>query len=602
MRMQTRASRAPGLRSGPRRWALLLAVLGLALGLRLLALSSLLGTPYGEHLVIDESVYHSWALQLAHGTWEPTTVYRFSPLYAYVLALVYAAFGASPLHARILSVLLGTATCLLVYLLGRSLEDRRTGLLAALAVALYQPLILYNVVPLKTSLSVCLFALILVVLVHALREPRSGRLFGVGILLGLLPAVRGHMYGLIPFVPGLALWSAYRRRASGRELARVGGLVLGGLALAMTPFAVRNYVVAGEFTPTTRQASYNFFVANHLGSEVPYYRPVPFVEPFPRTQEAQFRIAASLREGRTLSTSESSMYWVRRTLASAAEEPARFLEKLGRKALAVFHRFEAGDHYDVDLLGRVAPFFAVPLLGFWAVLPLGMAGMALTFRRSPATRSLALLFVVYVSTLVLFYSNARYRLPLVVILIPFAVLGLRHLAARIRRREIRGIAAYAALVIGFALLEHLPLRGTEDRSGAYNIHATTLARSGRREEALRYWRRSAGMEGDFSPYARIALARSALSEGRVEEARARLRPIDDDSFASASKYEVLGDAFRLEGRPGEAVAAYRRSLEVNPARIAPRRKLIEVLRGLDPAEARAERARLRYIQSFYEGS
>jgi hypothetical protein len=53
------------------------------------------------------------------------------------------------------------------------------------------------------------------------------------------------------------------------------------MILALSPFMIRNYLVAGKFALTTSQGGFNLYLGNNLGNPDPYYRPVPFGDIFP---------------------------------------------------------------------------------------------------------------------------------------------------------------------------------------------------------------------------------------------------------------------------------------------------------------------------------
>lgn len=86
----------------------------------------------------DEAVYSGQAATLAgvEGFAEDFSIFRAHPLlYQYTVSLVYRAIGFNEINARLVSALFGAATLFVVYLIGKRLVDRRTGLLAAAILA-----------------------------------------------------------------------------------------------------------------------------------------------------------------------------------------------------------------------------------------------------------------------------------------------------------------------------------------------------------------------------------------------------------------------------------------------------------------------------------
>ena len=76
--------------------------------------------------------------------------------YTYLLAIIYFFLGHSLLAAKMLNVMLGALTAVLVYVLGRELFDRRTAVIAALFTAFFPSMALWSTVNLKDPMVVAL--------------------------------------------------------------------------------------------------------------------------------------------------------------------------------------------------------------------------------------------------------------------------------------------------------------------------------------------------------------------------------------------------------------------------------------------------------------
>lgn len=584
---------------------LLLGLLLLALWIRLAALESLKQSVYGSSLLWDERYYHEWAQRIASGTFESLKPYRAAPLPAYLNAAVYALFSPESDNIRLLHVVLGSLSCLLISLIGKEVAGWTVGLLAFLLAALYKPLIFSSILPMKTALAVCLFAAAAYLFLAGLRTLEWPALAGLGLATGLLLNVQGNAVVLIPAALAcLGLELFLRRRAdSGPSAAAVLlGAYLLGLALGTAPFAIRNYRVAGEFVLTTPQSGFALYAGNRLGNPDPYFRPVPFAIPEPSEQMIQMTIEASRRQGRTASAAEASAFWARETLREMAGRPGQAVWKLLQKTLAVFHRSETCDHYHLGFVSSFVPILRLPFLAFWGIFPFGMAGALMAARNSRPARYLLALAVSYAGTLVLFYPGARFRLPLVAVLLPLAAAGILAAALAVRAGESRRLGAPAAAFLLAAVVQFLPLRAADDLAAFYNTHAILLHERGRTPEAISYWRSAAERKEPYSAFSNLALAGLYLNARDAESATRSVLRIPDDSFAAALKYDFWGDIHVVRGRLDLAAGAYARALGQNSGLRATREKLIRVYDRLDAAKAAAERERLQDIAAFYAGS
>ena len=215
--------RPPGFfRRFPPSWIhwLLAVVLLVSLGVRLFALFSWQNSLYADHLSPDEEIYHRWAAALAEGSPDLPDVSDFTPLYAYVMAGVVAGVSADVFHVRILNILLGAATCALIYLIGRELAGRRVGLAACLIAGLYKPFIFFSMAAMKTALSLFLFSLVFYLFLLLMDRVSVIRMLLLGGFTGLLLGVRANCILMIPVMPAAVIFHHWNRSGSRKLLDR----------------------------------------------------------------------------------------------------------------------------------------------------------------------------------------------------------------------------------------------------------------------------------------------------------------------------------------------------------------------------------------------
>ena len=150
------------------------------------------------------------------------------PLYYVLLWLWSRIFGLSEAGLRSLSAVLGTATILVMWALGRRLASERAGLVAALLTAANPFLVWYSQEARSYALLLLASALSLLALVRALQSPTRRRVLIWG-LSGAL-ALLAHYYAAVAILPE-ALWL-------GLALRRRGLLRLDRVALALAPLVV----------------------------------------------------------------------------------------------------------------------------------------------------------------------------------------------------------------------------------------------------------------------------------------------------------------------------------------------------------------------------
>jgi 4-amino-4-deoxy-L-arabinose transferase-like glycosyltransferase len=187
----------------------------------------------------------------------------------------YATGGAREGTARIVEALLGVATILVVFALGWRLGGRThgrwVGLFAALAVAIYPPLIhptgeLMSEPPAMLTLPAAILAFL-----WASEKRSSWAWAAPGLLLGLTAMFRPE-YLLVGaafvILAGLRTW-----RERGWQLGLAGAaLLLIALVLPILPWTIRNYVVLDRVVPISTGGGKALYVGTYLPADGEYQR------------------------------------------------------------------------------------------------------------------------------------------------------------------------------------------------------------------------------------------------------------------------------------------------------------------------------------------
>ena len=185
-----------------------------------------------------------------HGTFgyipgEPSAYTQ--PLYGWFLIPIYWIFGRSWLSIGLAQLAVAIVTAWLVYEIARRLLGARWGLVAA-AVATLNPYLAWHDMHVNREIVDQLLAAALVLLTLVVAERPSKRLAALlGVVTGL--AILGNTR--LVFIPivcaGYLAWRLPRVRFT----AWIVALVLGGAAVAVAPWLVRNKVQLGCWTITT---------------------------------------------------------------------------------------------------------------------------------------------------------------------------------------------------------------------------------------------------------------------------------------------------------------------------------------------------------------
>ncbi|HSG27189.1 MAG TPA: glycosyltransferase family 39 protein, partial [Candidatus Krumholzibacterium sp.] len=342
-----------------------------------------------------------------------------APLFPGFISIVYRLSGPSLLAVRAAHALMGTMTCAFTVVVTRRLFRSSTaGIIAGLMMALYLPAIFYEGVLVPATLILFLDSLFVFLMVPEKGPPQGVRLVLSGFVLGLSVIAKPVAVLLVPFALLFIL-----RGAPGRAFARNAAVFIVGLLVAMTPLTIRNAKVTGEFIPLTTGGGINFYIGNNPKANgfysVPFYEGSP-IGGTPEVQQRRMTDIAEKESGRPLSGREVSSFWTRKGLDHIRRFPRRSASLLWQKTLFFWNSYERSNVESLAFHRRFGGILPLRLPGFGFVAPLGLLGIFMTWKDR---RRLHLIYggiITYFTAGLVFYVLARYRLPVIVFLIPMA--------------------------------------------------------------------------------------------------------------------------------------------------------------------------------------
>lgn len=587
----------------------LAAILLLALGVRLGHWLAVRDAPFVAELAMDSAEYDRWAREIAGGDWLGSEAFFQAPLYPYFLAVVRTVAGHRLDAVYLLQILLAVFGVWALYRAGRSLapspHEETVGLAAAFLAAVYGPFVFYDVQLLKESLAVTCTAFLLWALAAAGRRHRRRTWLAVGALLGVLVLLRENALLLAPLLPLAAIVrSPGEPRGSASRLRRFAaalGLTVAGLAVVLSPVALRNAAVGGGFLPTTYQGGVNFWIGNNPEADGTY-RPLTAGKQVPAYERSEPVRLAEEALGRELTGAEVSRYWLGRSLAWAAEEPGAFLALQLTKLRLYWRWYEWPDAVDYAWMKRQSPVLGWPLVEFGGVVILACAGLWMERRRLAAWTPALLWVIGWTASTVIFFVFSRYRLPMMPALLPLAAVPVTALVRAVRPPvDRRKTLALAALTLVAWTVPAWTAPGPRMDLMHYNL-ARLHQEAGRTEAAERHYLAAAELApGDFLPW--LNLGTLAARRGDLATALERFRRAVDLAPASDDARANLGAVHLALGNLDRAREELDRALEINPENPwALRNRAVLARRVGDPETVREMDHRLEAVDSGDPGS
>lgn len=431
---------------GPARVAATAAlVLLVALGVRAVYLVQLARTPWADEreLISDAAYYDMRAREIATGGLLGDAPAFLSPAYCLVLGAVYAATRPDPMAARVFQALLGALSCALLYLAARRYFDERTALFAAALFAFYGPHVFYGGLLLPATLVVFLHVLLLWLVA---RPPTVAVALAAGAIAGFATLAKSNAILLVPAI-ATVWWLLYREQPAKR---RLGALLAAAAALTILPVTAANYAISGRFLLVATTSGSNLLKGNGPTANGTH----AFLPLGTEFTGLRAHLDHAVDPAAAVAQSHAHAASARRYMLA---HPLRTLRLFGTKLLLMLNRRELGIRDSYDFVRTRIPLLSLPLLSFWAVVPLGLTGLVFAWSERRRQAVLFAVLAVQAISFVLVFVLARYRLPAVACLAPFAAYQILWTAERARATEWRKIAGAAAVLALFLALAFLPL-------------------------------------------------------------------------------------------------------------------------------------------------
>jgi tetratricopeptide (TPR) repeat protein len=584
-------------RPAEREW-FAVAVFGVALLVRLIHVWQIRRSPYDSTLLGDSRGYDDWARQLAGGDWLGHDVFYQAPLYPYLLGLIYRVAGHHLLIVRVVQALIGSMSCALLALAARRMFSRPAGIAAGLMLALYAPAIFFDGLLQKSVLDVFFVCLALWLIsrteetaetawfdkltMSARPEPVEGRVqrsqrslrsprfllhVTLGLTMGGLALTRENALIFILVILAWILTKGLSDRGW-RLAGRSAAAFLIGLAIVLLPVAARNSYVGGGFFITTSQFGPNFYIGNNPEADGTY-QSLRFGRGSPEYERQDATELAERALGTTLTPAQVSSYWTDKALAFVTSSPGAWLALMGKKAALVWNATEMVDTESQEAHAEWSlPLRLGGIIGHFGILvPLAVFGVILTWPLRSRLWILYAMTLAYAASVVLFYVFARYRYPLVPLLILFAAAGVVALPGVIRSRQLAGGAwTLAAVAVTAAFCNWPMLSRSLMRAVTETNLGSALEADGRLDDAIEHYHRAIAFAPGFPPaYNNLATAQRA--KGQITDAISTYQ----QALRLRSQYPEaeynLGNALMDAGRTSDAVEHFQIALRTIPASV-----------------------------------
>ena len=535
----------------------------LAVGLRLIHLWSMKDTPLFSFLMGDSEIYDLWATEIASNNWLGNQIFFQAPLYPYFLGVVYALFGKDLMVIRLIQIFLGSLSCLLVAASGKYFFSRKIGMLAGVILAVYPPAIYFDCLIQKAVFALFFMALLLFLLSQIVHHAKWIYWLLSGLVLGCLVLVRENALILVCATLAWLFFHFWNDRK--KRMITWGAAFALGVFLILFPVALRNKIVGNEFVLTTSNFGFNLYIGNS-SQAVGTYTPLVWGRGDWRYERKDATELAEKALGKTLSPTEVSNYWTRKTIDTILSNPFTWLRLMAKKWLLVWNAVELSDteslyaHYDWSYLLRGIG----SVLHFGIIWPLAVLGICLSWKSRSRVWVLYLFMFSYAAGISLFFVFARFRHPMIAILVLFTSAGIIEGVRLFREKHYRTMLIALSIGILPGVMANWDIISKKDcTANTYYNLGVSLEKQGDLADAVQYYRRALVLNASHT-MAHNNLGIALWKQRRFDAAVQHFYKALNINPDMAETHNNLGIALYTAGDLESALHHFREVLRIDP--------------------------------------
>ncbi len=392
-----------------------------AFSIRLVFLEQIKGCPFFIPHSLDPLFYHNWAIKISSGDWLGNSVFKGLPLYAYFLALIYKIFGINVYIAKFIQIIMGSVSCVMLYFLGKNIFNRKIAILSSLLAVFYKPFIFYDCELIGTCLEIFLYLIVLLVSLKFIKTFSLPSGFIFGILTGISSLCRPSIL-LYPFIVFLGFLFKFRKNLKkefliGFILCFIGcGIILGISGL-------RNYLVGKDFVILTAHSGINFYIGNNKDASGKMHSIKGIGRQGEQMIENSHRLAEK-ESGKKLKQSESSKFWKNKAYNYIFHNPFKYILLQFKKTYLFWQGGEIPDFVNIEFYERFSSLIRIPMISFFLIVPWAIFGILFSLKENSGKSVLRYFIFCQFISVILYFVNSRYRLPVVPALILFSSHGI----------------------------------------------------------------------------------------------------------------------------------------------------------------------------------
>ncbi|MBN2185186.1 MAG: glycosyltransferase family 39 protein [Candidatus Krumholzibacteriota bacterium] len=529
------------------------AIFVLAITVRLIYLyeiskGELFGTP-----VIDSATYLDIAKNISStGSLDPRIFWQ-SFIYPLYLASIISLFDGHLLIARIIQLIAGSVSAVLIYNLGKKLFDVRIGIIASVITALYGPLFFFEAELLATGWAAFISVVVVYLMTESIDKRKTSLYLLAGLASGLAVMIRVTFLPFI-FLAILSMFFHGVKNVAGRKSFVAGILVMFAVFVSvLTVPALLSKSVTGNFSAIPKSGSLNLYIGNNPDTD----RTI-MIRP-------GYQWRNLIREPLVCGYStdaEHRRYFRKRFTDYLATDPAGYAAGILKKTVQFLSSRELPRNIDIYTGRKWSGLLSCAvwkwkMFGFPFGILLPFAVLGIFYRRKNIPSPLLMFLLIYPLSIIAVFVSSRYRVVMIPLTTIVAAAGVMHMIDRVKNGDWtktgRDSTVIVAIVVLSSVFGPFTAESYDYEAELYASAGYEQGKAGEIDEAEKNLRKSLSLSPDYYAGHRI-LGNLLNQKGEFREAEEHFRRVLKDDPGSYTVQYYLGLSLWKQGRTDEAMS------------------------------------------------
>jgi tetratricopeptide (TPR) repeat protein len=515
--------------------------------------------PYFTSPTMDALYHDLWAQVIAQGNWIGDQIFFRAPFYPYFLGIIYKLFGHYYFIPRLIQHLIGSLSVILIYFLARKLFNRKAAILSAILSSIYGVLIYFEDELLLDFLLVFFGVLLLLLLYRAEEKSKNSQFFVAGLVASFFAITRPN---ILIFIPLVFFWILFLLRLDFKKKINFSFFFLLGFFSLILPVTVRNYLVGKDFVLISSQGGINFYIGNNPQADGTSAFLPPYGDDW-EYQDAVHEVQKSI--DKLPKPSEVSDYYLKKGEAFILHSPQKFLSLFLKKTYLFWNSFEISNNQDIYFFRQYSFLIRILPVGFWIIGPLSVLGIVLCLKNWRKYFLILTFVLSYSFSVLLFFVNSRFRLPVLPFLIIFSSFALIQLFEYIKKGSLKKFFLALALLLLLFFLSNSNLYHLDKANFAQSYFSlgNLFLKKGNLQEAREEYLLSL-KENPSLQRAHLNLGNIYFHQKDYPQAEKEFLEELKSNPRQEKAYNNLSVLYRIRGDDIRAITLAKQSLEIKP--------------------------------------